>query len=119
MNDPQQANVYNSFLVAAIETGEGARIIHDLGGNLDEAARIMAMSPMRMAVELTKLSMRQAAPTTSAPRPIRPVGNNRSHNAGINPDDPDRSDGLSTAEWMRRREQMIIDREGGGGRRRQ
>lgn len=112
MEDQQQAGMYNSFLVAAIETGQGARVIHELGGNLDEAARIMTLTPMRMMAELTRMADKlvqgqQNPPPSSAPRPIRPIGSNRSHSAGITPDDPDRSDGLATQEWMRRREEQI------------
>ena len=45
---------YNLFLDTAIETGEGPRLLHELGSNLDEAFRILSLPPTKMAVELAK-----------------------------------------------------------------
>ena len=101
--DPREAANYNQFLSALIETGEAPRLIHQLGDDLDEASRILALSPVKMGIELAKLAARTPEPASGAPRPIRPVGGGRqaSHTA-IDPTDPDRADNLSTAEWMRR-----------------
>lgn len=103
--DLQQQMMYNSFIAAAIETGEAPRLLHELGGNLNEAARIMALPPFKMAVELTKLSMtRPGGEASRAPKPITPIGGQRASHSAIDPTDPDRADNLTTAEWMKRRE---------------
>lgn len=109
--DPQDVVRYNQLLIAAIETGEAAKLLHSLGGNLNEAARIMALSPVKMAVELTRMAARPVAELSQAPKPIRPVatGGARNHEA-IDPTDTDRADRLSTGEWMRRREAQLATR---------
>lgn len=118
-NDPGQAQAYNQFLVAAIETGKGPELIQRLGSNLDEASRIMTLAPVKMAVELMKMAAVLPEEGTGEPsvvaRPIRPVGSRGGQHTPISPDDPDRADSLSTAEWMRRREEQ--DRERRSARR--
>ena len=113
-NDQQQVVHYNAFLNAAMETGEAARLIYDLGGDLNEASRIMAMEPVKMAVELTRLASRVSTTDRSnAPPPINPLGsaaNSLPKNTLIQPDDADQSDNLSTEEWMRRREEQVASR---------
>ena len=111
-NDPIQVQRYNNFLSAALETGQAARLVFDLGGDLNEAARIMALDPMRMAVELTKLSARASTTEASrAPNPITPAATiAQSMRTSIQPDDPDSADGLSTEEWMARREEQVNSR---------
>jgi len=64
---------------AALATGAAADILNYLGSDVDEAARITALPPVRMAVELTKVAAKLAtkpdAPQISrAPAPIAPVG---------------------------------------------
>ena len=51
------------------------RSLYELGKNLDEAARIMALPPVRQAVELTKISGKLTAPKapTKATPPIKPL----------------------------------------------
>lgn len=65
-------------LEASIATGEGAKVLHTLAEDPEEAARIAALTPIRMAAELTKLALQSAQPsvptTSRAPPPIRPVG---------------------------------------------
>jgi hypothetical protein len=115
-NDPSQVQTYNQFLSAALETGNAPQLIHALGGDLDEASRIMSLSPIKMAVELTKLAAKapQAAEggkdelqLSGAPKPITPVGGRAGPHTQIDPTDPSRSDSLSTAEWMRRRNAQV------------
>jgi hypothetical protein len=106
--DLQQQMTYNTFIAAAIETGEAPKILHELGGNLDEAARIMSLPPFKMAVELTKMALgKPATETSKAPKPITPVGGQRASHSAISPDDPDRSDHLTTREWMSRRNEQV------------
>lgn len=108
-SDPASTNAYNSLLMAALETGEAAKVLHELGGDMNEAQRILALQPTRMAVELTKRALSTANQVSNAPKPIQPVGIRGNHQA-ITPDDPDRADHLSTTEWMRRREAQIVER---------
>jgi hypothetical protein len=109
-NDPQAVARYNSFLSAALETGEASKLIYSLGGDLDEASRILGLNPIQMAVELTKMSTRPMTEVSGMPRPLNPVAsmgvNNR---VAVGPDDPN-SDNLTTEEWMRRRNEQITAR---------
>lgn len=106
--DPQDALRYNQFLSAAIETGEAATLLHRLGGDLNEASRIMNLSPVRMGIELARLAAKPEEQVSNAPRPIRPVGGTAGGSRDpIDPADPDRSDRLSTREWMARREAQL------------
>lgn len=109
-NDPSSVQSYNSFLSAAIDTGEAAKLLHALGSDLDEAQRIMSLPATRMAVELTKRAMAPEVQVSNAPRPITTVGGRGVSHEAISPDDPDRSDHLSVAEWMRRREMQVSER---------
>lgn len=64
---------------AALVTDAPSEVIHFLGSDLDEAARITSLSPIRMAAELTKLATTlnakpPGAEFSRAPAPIRPVG---------------------------------------------
>lgn len=109
-NDPASVQSYNQFLSAAIETGEAAKLLHGLGNDLDEAQRIMSLPTARMAVEMMKRTMAPEVQVSNAPRPLTPVGGRGVSHEAINPDDPDRSDHLSVAEWMRRREAQVNER---------
>src|SRR5215467_9688737 len=111
-NDQQQVQAYNNFLSAAMETGQATRLIYDLGGDLNEASRIMAMEPVKMAVELTRLSARvTTTDQTGAPRPLTPISSGvQGQRASIQPDDPDSADNLSTEDWMARREEQVASR---------
>lgn len=120
-SSPEEAAQYNQFLTAALESGAPARVLHELGADLNEASRILQLSPIRMGIELARLADRLgAAPATSTvPKPPRVpaggggAGTEASHTA-IDPRDPARADRLSTAEWMKRRNAQA---EGAGARR--
>lgn len=106
--DPRSVAGYADFISAAIETGEGAKVIHGLGADLNEAERILALPPIKMAIELAKLAAKADAPDLSrVPKPPTPVGNRGASHTSIDPRDKDRADHLSTAEWMARREAQI------------
>ncbi len=114
MTDPEGAAKFNNFVSAALETGDAARLVYELGEKPEEASRIMGLTPIKMAVELARMA-NPAAPTgevSRAPRPITPIGNGAANRNPINPDDAERADQLSTAEWMRRRETQLKDRYG-------
>jgi len=121
VNGADQGEVakYNDFLLATIETGQGPKLLHALGGDLNNAARIMSLSPVKMAVELAKLALADAggggsAPAgnaiTSAPRPITPVGARNAEAANIAASDANRADALSTRDWMAKREAEVAAR---------
>lgn len=65
---------------AALATGAAADILNFLGSDVDEAARITALPPVRMAVELTKVAAKLVEPKpqgqqiSRAPAPIAPIG---------------------------------------------
>lgn len=112
VNDPASVAAYNSMLAAAIETGEAPRLLHELGSDLNEASRILALPALKMGVELTRLALGGAAlGGTRAPKPITPVRATGAPHTAIDPTDPDRSDALSTAEWMRRRNAQLEGRQ--------
>lgn len=113
--DPQSVQTYNSLLMAALETGDAARILFDLGADLNEAQRVLAMTPTKMAVELTRKAAMPPAQVSSAPKPITTLATRPGSHERIAPDDPDRSDHLSTAEWMRRREEQLAARRAANG----
>ena len=110
-NDPAQATAYNLLLDAAMSTGKGHEIVHKLGGDLNEASRLLSLPPIRMAMEIAKMaSPPPAAPISQAPKPITPIGNAGLSNTPISPDDPERGGTLTTEDWMRRREAQVRER---------
>lgn len=115
--DPQSVQTYNSLLMAALETGDAAKVLFDLGADLNEAQRVLSMSPTKMAVELTRKAAMPTPDVSRAPKPITPVSTRPGSHERIEPDDADRSDNLSTAEWMRRREAQVAARRQANGSR--
>lgn len=109
VDDPAEVNAYNQFLQAGLETGKLANIVHELGGDLDEATRILGLSPIKMGIELAKLSLREGEPEaiSNLPKPIKPLAGGRGDRNPIDPTDARQADSLSTAEWMRRREAQV------------
>lgn len=95
---------YNRFLAVAIETGEAPRILHELGGDLNEAARVLSLPEAKMGIELTKLVMTDPKQVSSAPKPLTPLRGQNAAHATIDPTDAARSDSLSSTEWHRRRQ---------------
>lgn len=110
-NDVESQGAYNRFLAAAMETGEAAKILHALGGDLNEAQRIMSLAPVKMGVEMAKLAMGQGKEFSKAPKPINAINSRGSARVEISPDDAERADNLSTAEWMKRREAQVKERD--------
>jgi len=109
--DPASAAAYNEFLVAALETGKAPEIIHSLGGDLNEASRILSLPPIKRAVELTRLAQKEPAEAPDLPKPLKPIGGNKgATHTSIDPADPTRADNLSTAAWMERRNQQLRER---------
>ena len=105
--DANTVSAYNTMIAAALETGDAPKVIHYLGGNLNEASRIMSMPPMKMAVELTKIATGAARTISQLPKPITPIGSRGGQHEEIDPADTERSDRLATATWMERREAQV------------
>jgi hypothetical protein len=117
LSDPTDAasvNAYNSLLMAALEVGDPEKVLFELGSDLNEAQRILGMTPTKMAVELTKRAAKIPTQVSAAPKPITPIGARTASHEPIEPDDPTKSDNLSTAEWMRRREAQLTSRRATG-----
>ncbi len=89
------------FLEIVSSSDAGHKVLHHLGNDLDEAARIAAMPPLQMARELIRLEYKlgqpQPKPVSKAPAPIKPIGTGGSTSTGL-------SDDIPIKEWMRRRE---------------
>lgn len=73
----QMVGVSRDFLEFTAASDAGAKLIHHLGKDLDEAARIAALPPVLMARELTRLELKLSQPTakpvSKAPAPITPI----------------------------------------------
>ena len=65
------------FVKAVTELEDGHKVLNQLGTNPDEAARILQLPPIRMAMELARIEEKVKAPkkvsVSSAPNPITPV----------------------------------------------
>jgi hypothetical protein len=75
----QLVGVSRDFLELATSSDAGAKLLHHLGANLEEAERIASLSPVQMARELTRLEFKlgqpaPAKPVSNAPAPISPIG---------------------------------------------
>lgn len=98
----QMVGISRDFLELATSSDAGAKLLHHLGTDLDEAARIASLPPVQMAREMTRLEFKLSQPTapkpvSNAPAPITPLGSSASKDVG----DPSR---LSDAEWYARRQ---------------
>jgi len=107
--DPRSLQNYNIFLQAALETGDPEGVIHRLGGNLEEAARVLNLAPVKMTMEVAKLVRAGPGEPSKAPKPIRPVGSSSPVNAAA-PDDSDRAKEMDTAAWMKARNAQAKER---------
>ena len=91
----------HEFLEAVNSLPNGSQIFYHLGKNLDEGAHVLSLSPVKMALELTKLSQKlsKAPPVSKAPAPIRPLGGSASHDG-----DPEK---MPMSEWVKWREKQL------------
>lgn len=85
---------------------KGPEVAYHLGSNLDEAARIFALTPVQRARELTKLEFQVEAlkpkVVSDAPDPIKPLGNSEViDEVGVN------GENLSTDEWQKWRNKQV------------
>jgi len=115
-NDPKEVQNYFRLIQAAMDVGDAHELLYALGDDLDLAEKIIDMSDTKMAVELTKLHSKVTAPApaeevSQLAKPITTVGGRTGDRNPIDPADP-RSDQLSTAEWMKRRNAAIASGNG-------
>lgn len=91
-------------LESIIESDMPERVIHHLGSNLDEAARILELSPVAQARAIAKLEVKLSTPApkpvSKAPAPIEPVGGRQVTDTGL-------SDDLPIDEWLKRRNAQL------------
>ena len=97
----QMVGVSRDFLELATSSDVGAKLLHHLGTDLDEAARIASLPPVQMARELTRLEFKLSQPAapkpvSKAPAPITPLGSSATNDV-----DPAR---MSDAEWYAHRQ---------------
>lgn len=90
------------FLEAVTQLPDAHKVLHQLGSDMDTAARIMSLPPIAMAVELARLSAKpvKTAPVSKAPPPITPLDGAGSPGGG----EPDPS---NTAAWIKWREEKL------------
>ena len=113
-SDPASLANYQDFLESALETGAAPSLIFELGKDLNEAERILALPPKRRAIELARKAEAVAKPTepSSAPKPIRVIDAHGGRHDTYKPSDPVHADNLSTAEWMARRNAEVASQAG-------
>jgi hypothetical protein len=107
--DARSIQQYNLFLEAALESGNAEDVIYRLGSDLNEASRVLAMSPVKMAIEVGKMGEEKSPSPSKAPKPIRPVGST-SPVTVTKPDDPERGHEMSMSDWMNARNKQATER---------
>ena len=106
VQDPAELAAYNAVVAGAMETGEAHKIIYALGSDPGEFQRLMKLTPVKRAMELSKLALTLTndKDPSPLPKPITPVGSSGVHYEGITPDDPKRGMKLPKSEWFKQRE---------------
>lgn len=90
----------DTILGTALATDAAHKVLYELGNNPDEAARVFALTPAKMAIEFAKIA-NKAAPAvkvdvSKAPPPNRPL-------AGSARNDPAPRDDDTDADWFAKR----------------
>lgn len=103
----QMVGVGRDFLELATISDAGAKLLHHLGSNLDEAARIAKLPPKLMAREMTlletKLSQKQTGTVSKAPAPIAPLSGGKGSFKEYSPN-------MSDADYAKWRQAQIKQR---------
>jgi hypothetical protein len=88
-------------LEAVTQLPDAHKVLHHLGSNMDEAARILSLAPVPMALELAKLSQSapKPKPVSKAPPPIKPIDGQPTGTKS--PED------MSMEEWVEWREAQL------------
>ena len=102
----QMVGMNRDFLEFTAASDAGAKLLHHLGRDLDEAARIASLPPVLMARELTRLEIKlgqtPAKPVSKVPAPIAPI-------SGTSGGSKDPSE-MSDAEFAKWRKAQIAQR---------
>lgn len=111
--------VPQSLVEAALATGQAHEVLYALGKDSSLADRVLTMTPLQQAAELTKLSLKleaakgeqdagaaqaaeAAASASKAPPPVKPKVTGSGSTAPVW--DPAATDKFSTEEWIAKRE---------------
>ena len=64
--------------ITALGTDDGAKVFYELGSNPDDAARVMSLPPVQMAMEVARRASApvKQAPVSKVPAPIEPITTN-------------------------------------------
>lgn len=106
------ANEQPAFMQAVSDLDNGADVLQHLGTHPEVAARLMAMPPVRMAMELARLEGKitappPAKPLSRAPAPIAPI------EGGVSQAEPDIYDpNISTERFIALRNKQEAARRG-------
>jgi len=100
----------SDLLLPALETENPHRVLLALGQDPDLAARLLAMNPIKRAIEIARMDL-PTAPTpprrSSAPPPVDPIrGRAAPASSSTLPSDKD-----SDAEWLKKRNAQVAARE--------
>lgn len=104
-NDAGEAARFHGLLEGVIEAGgaDAHKLYYEIAGNMNLASELMELSPFQLGTRLAKMAApKGAAAPSGAPRPVRVVKGSGDFVAAT-PSDPNRSDRLSTADWMEKR----------------
>lgn len=87
------------LLTTALETDDPAKVLFELGSDIEKATEFMAMTPLRRAIAMAKIAESKPAPRPQSrtPPPVDPIGGR-----GGGDDRP--SDRDSDEEWNRKEE---------------
>lgn len=103
-------DVPSTFLETAVELKDPHKILHHLGQNMDEAARIAKLPPQKMAVEMARIEATLQAPpppvpVSAAPPPVIPVAGAMKVSPGTL-DDPN----ISADDWYALRAKQLEEK---------
>lgn len=105
-----QGGLPEGVIQAAMDVGDAHHILFELGNNIAEANRIVALarSPVKLALELKKIGEKAASVArTAAPDPIPEIAGKGGVLGVPDPSDPARADKLDTKTWMKEREKQV------------
>lgn len=122
-SDLQSQSRFVGLVSGVMETADGdpqtsAKLIHALGSDPELAERLLAMSPVKMGRELSKMAEApEVDPVSNAPKPISTiVGGRGTNHVPIDPSDPGRSSKLGSKEWFERRNAQVKQNRANGVR---
>lgn len=108
-------NVSPEFLENAIELKSPHKVLHYLGSNLEEAEKIIKLSPRKMAVEMARVEAKLNAPPpapppvalSNAPAPVIPIAGAAAKAGPVDVTDTT----AAMDDWMMARQKQIDERK--------